>query len=106
MPTTQVKIDKYVSREIQIIVGVIAVMGAFYTMVLLPLSTIKAELALSNANYEYIKNNDLRHIEDKTTELTRRMDDNDTEHKRIEEQLTRLITLQEASNREHGITVP
>lgn len=106
MEETIHKIDKYISREVQVILGVVSILGIFYSMVLLPMQEQKSEIQALNSNYEYIKNNDLRHIEDNTKALEERMNDNDKEHMKIEQQLTRLITLQEASNKGHGIPDP
>jgi hypothetical protein len=98
MEKTQSNLDKYVSREFRIIMAVLAAAGIVYTMILVPLGKLES-------NYDYIKNNDLRHIEDNTNTINKRLDDNDTEHKKIEQQLERLITLQEAANIKFGAAI-
>ena len=98
MEQAQSKLDKYVSREFRIIIAVLTAAGIVYTMILVPLQKLES-------NYDYIKNNDLRHIEDNTAAINKRLDDNDSEHKKIEQQLERLITLQEAANTKVGAAI-
>jgi len=82
------KIDKYVSREFQIIAVVVGILGTFYAMVLLPIQRQTQEL-------EVIKNNHLNHIEQEITEIRKKQSDRDLCDAERDKKIERILVILE-----------
>ena len=85
---SQSKIDKYLTREFQVIIIVVSILGAFYGMVLSPIQKQSQEL-------DVIKNNHLTHIEKEITEIRKKQADRDLCDAERDKKLERIITILE-----------
>ncbi len=85
---SQSKIDKYLTREFQVIIIVVSILGAFYGMVLSPIQRQSQDL-------DVIKNNHLTHIEKEITEIRKKQADRDLCDAERDKKLERIITILE-----------
>jgi len=85
---SQNRIDKYLTREFQIIIIVVSILGTFYGMVLSPLQRQSQEL-------DAIKNNHLTHIEKEIVEIRKKQADRDLCDVERDKKLERIITILE-----------
>jgi len=81
-------IDKYLSREFQIIIVVVSVLAGFYSMVLLPIQKQSQEL-------NEIRNNHLTHIENTITEIRKKQADRDLYDAERDKKIERILVILE-----------
>lgn len=81
-------LDKYISREFQIIAIVVGILGTFYAMVLSPLQRQASEL-------EAIRDNHLTHIEQEIIEIRKKQADRDLCDAERDIKLERILTILE-----------
>jgi len=88
MSEETLKIDKYISREVQVITVIVAILGAFYGMVLNPIQKQSYEL-------DIIKNNHLTHIEKEIVEIRKKQSDRDLCDAERDKKIERILTILE-----------
>jgi hypothetical protein len=82
------KIDKYLSREWQIILGVVGILYVFYSMVLIPIRKTESDLA-------FIRENHLVHIEQEINEIRKKQCDRDLSDAEMRENIVKILTILE-----------
>lgn len=82
------KLDRYFTREFQIISVVIVILGSFYAMVLSPIQKQSQEI-------EFIKNNHLKHIEDNIIEIRKKQYDRDLCDTQRDIKIEKILTILE-----------
>ena len=88
MASVENKIDKYISREYQIIVVVASIFSAFYFLVLCPINDQRAAL-------NSIKDNHLVHIESDIVEIRKKQADRDITDAQMRENIVKILTILE-----------
>jgi hypothetical protein len=82
------KLDRYVSRNGQLVIKTIAGLGIFYTAVLVPLQALRADI-------DYIKNNHLAHIEQAITEIRQEEEGESDKNADRDKQLAKIVQMLE-----------
>ena len=91
MASVENKIDRYISREYQIIVVVASIFSAFYFLVLCPINDQRAAIMS-------IKDNHLVHIEKDIVEIRKKQADRDITDAKMANDITKILTILEADN--------